>query len=134
MYREAIDPELHEFVKALRERQFIPQKTRRKLKRKNEFNIIDSESIFIDEIYSKPPKKNYATNKTDVYHIDDFWSLDILDLKDNGPENIRRYRYILGEVDDFSKFGWKTPLKNKNAQTIKYSSDNIFISSKENQI
>ena len=38
--------------------------------------------IFINEIYSKPPKKNYATNKTDVHHIDDIWSLDILDLKD----------------------------------------------------
>ena len=31
--------------------------------------------LFIDEIYSKPPKKNYPTNKTDVYHIDDIWSL-----------------------------------------------------------
>ena len=27
--------------------------------------------IFINEIYSKPPKKNYFTNKTGVYHIDD---------------------------------------------------------------
>ena len=44
--------------------------------------------IFIYEIYSKPPKKNYATNKTDVYHIDEIWSLDILDLKDNGPKEI----------------------------------------------
>ena len=44
--------------------------------------------IFINEIYSKPPKKNYATNKTDVYHIEDFWSLEILDLKDYGPKTI----------------------------------------------
>ena len=42
--------------------------------------------IFINEIYSKPSKKNYSTNKTDVYHIDDMWSLDISDLKDYGPE------------------------------------------------
>ena len=42
---------------------------------------------FINEIYSKPPKKNYDTNKTDVYHIDDIWSLAILDLKDYRPEN-----------------------------------------------
>ena len=27
--------------------------------------------IFINEIYSKGPKRNYATNKTDVYYIDD---------------------------------------------------------------
>ena len=86
--------------------------------------------IFINEIYSKPPKRNYATNKTDVYHIDDIWSLDILDLEDYGPENNRGYRYVLVTIDNFSKFGWTVPLKNKNAQTIKDSFENILISSK----
>ena len=86
--------------------------------------------IFINEIYSKPPKKNYPTNKTDVYHIDDMWSLDILDLKDYGPENNKGYRYVLVVIDNFSKFGRTVPLKNKNAQTIKDSFENIIINSK----
>ena len=43
--------------------------------------------IFINEIYSKPPRKNYSTNKTDVYLIDDIFSLDILVLKAYGPGN-----------------------------------------------
>ena len=86
--------------------------------------------IFINEIYSKPPKKNYITNKTDVYFIDDIWSLDILDLKDYGPENNRGYRYVLVTIDNFSKYGWTIPLKNKNAQTIKDSFENILINSK----
>ena len=86
--------------------------------------------IFINEIYSKPPKRNYATNKTDVYYIDDIWSLDILDLKDYGPENNRGYRYVLVTIDNFSKYGWTIPLKNKNAQTIKDSFENILITSK----
>ena len=86
--------------------------------------------IFINEIYSKPPKRNYNTNKTDVYHIDDIWSLDILDLKDYGPENNRGYRYVLVTIDNFSKFGWTIPLKNKNAQTIKDSFENILTNSK----
>ena len=86
--------------------------------------------IFINEIYSKGPKKNYDTNKTDVYHIDDTWSLDILDLKDYGPENNRGYRYVLVIIDNFSKFGWTIVLKNKNAITIKNSSENILTSSK----
>ena len=86
--------------------------------------------IFINEIYSKPPKKNYITNKTDVYHIDDIWSLDILDLKDYGPENNRGYRYVLVTIDNFSKFGWTLPLKNKNAQTIKDSFEIILTNSK----
>ena len=59
--------------------------------------------IFINEIYSKPPERNYPTNKTDVYHNDDIWSLDILDLKDYGPENNRGYRYVLVITDNFSK-------------------------------
>ena len=86
--------------------------------------------IFIYEIYSKPPKRNYPTNKTDVYHIDDVWSLDILDLKNYGPENNRGYRYVLVTIDNFSKFGCTVPLKNKNAQTVKDSFENILIKSK----
>ena len=86
--------------------------------------------IFINEIYSKPPKKYYPTNKTNVYYIDDIWSLDILDLKDYGPKNNRGYRYVLVIIDNFSKFGWTIPLKNKNAQTIKDSFENILTNSK----
>ena len=47
--------------------------------------------LFINETYSKGSKRNYVTNKTDGYHIDDVWSLDILDLIDYGPGNNRRY-------------------------------------------
>ena len=86
--------------------------------------------LFINEIYSKPPKKYFATNKTDVYFIDDIWSLDILDLKDYGHKNNRGYRYVLVVIDDFSRFGWTILLKNKNAQTIIDSFENILISSK----
>ena len=86
--------------------------------------------IFINEIYSKPPKRNYNTNKRDVYPIDDIWSLDILDLKDYGSKNNRGYRYVLVIIDNFSKFGWTIPLKNKNAQTIKDSLENILTNSK----
>ena len=86
--------------------------------------------IFVNEIYSKPPKKNYDTNKTDVYYIDDIWSLDMIDLKDYSPKNNRGYRYVLVTIDNFSKYGWTIPLKNKNAQTIKDSFKIILISSK----
>ena len=40
--------------------------------------------IFIDELYSKPPKTNYITNKTKVYLNDDIWPLGMIDLKDYG--------------------------------------------------
>ena len=65
--------------------------------------------IFINEIYSKPLKRNYVTNRTDVYLINDIWSLNMLDLKDYGPENGKRYGYVLVIIDNFSKFGWTFP-------------------------
>ena len=40
-------------------------------------------------------KQNYTTKKTDVYHLDDAWSLDILDLKDNGPEKKDIDKFLL---------------------------------------
>ena len=69
--------------------------------------------VFIDEIFSKGPERNYITHKTDVYHIDDIWSLGILDLKDYGPENNRGYRYVLMIIDNCSKFGRTVTLKKK---------------------
>ena len=69
--------------------------------------------LFINEIYSQPPKQNYATNRTNVYYIDDVWSLEILDLNDYGPENNRGYRCVLVVFDNFSEFGSTLPLKNK---------------------
>ena len=53
---------------------------------------------------------NFATNKTDVYHVDDIWSLDKLDLKDYGPENYRGYRDVLVIRDNFNKNSWTVPL------------------------
>ena len=70
---------------------------------------------FLSEIYSKPPTKNYATNETYVFYIDNIWSLDILDLKDNGIENNRGDRYVLVVIDKFSKFDWTVLLRSKNA-------------------
>ena len=53
-----------------------------------------------------------------------------MDLKDCGTENNRGYRYVLVIIDNFSKFGWTVPLKNKNAQTIKDSFENILLKAK----
>ena len=72
--------------------------------------------IFINESYSKAPKNNYPTNKADAYHIDDIWSLDILNLKEYGVENNGGYRYVLVIMDNLSKFGWTVLVKNKKAQ------------------
>ena len=68
--------------------------------------------VFINQIYTKPLKKN-PTNKTNVYHIDDICSLDTLGLKDYDPENKGGYRHVSVVINKFSKFGWTNPLKNE---------------------
>ena len=78
----------------------------------------DLTKIFVDEIYSKPPMRNYPTNKTIIKSIDDTWSSDLLDMNDYGPKNNKGFRYILVVIDNFSKFGWTIPLKNKYGQSI----------------
>ena len=90
--------------------------------------------IFIDGVYSKPPKKNYPTNRTVVYHIDVIWSLHTLDLKVYGPQNNRRFGYVLVEIDNFSNFVWTVPLKNKNPQIITDYFEMFFITPEQNQV
>ena len=54
----------------------------------------DLTKIFIDEIYSSPPKKNYETNKIVYNHIDEIWSIDLDDMIDYKISNNKEFRYI----------------------------------------
>ena len=74
--------------------------------------------------------RNYSTNKTIIKSIDDTWSSDLLDMNDYGPKNNKGYRYILVVIDNFSKFGWTFPLKNKYAQSITDAFSQIIKTSK----
>ena len=60
--------------------------------------------IFIDEIYSKPPKKNYPTNKITYNYIDEIWSIDLADFSDYKTSNNKSYRYIFIVIDNFKIF------------------------------
>ena len=90
-------------------------------------------TIFRNQIYAKASKNIYASNKTDVYYIDDTWSVDLLDLNDYGPKNNKSYGYILVVIDNFSKFEWTLPLKNKSAQ-LSIDSLRTLKHQKENQV
>ena len=68
---------------------------------------------FIDEIYSKPPKKNYETNKLVYNHIDEIWSIDLADMIDYNTSNNKGYRYRFVIFDNFSKHLSGISLKNQ---------------------
>ena len=86
--------------------------------------------MFFDEIYSKPPKKNYPSNKITYNHLDEIWSIDLADMIDYKTSNIKGNRYILVIIDNFSTFVWCIPLKNKHSQTITHEFSNIITTSK----
>ena len=90
----------------------------------------DLTKIFIDEIYSKAPKKNYPTNKIVYNHIDEIWSVDLADMIDYKISNNKGYRYIFIIIDNYSKYLWAIPLKNKYSQTITNEFSNILATSK----
>ena len=71
----------------------------------------DLTKIFINEIYSKPPLRNYPTNKVVYNHIVDIWSIDLADFSDYKTSNNKGFRYIFITSDNFSKYLSAIPLK-----------------------
>ena len=90
----------------------------------------DLTKIFIDEIYSTPPKKNYPTNKIVYNHLDEIWSIDLADFSDYKTSNNKGFRYIFILIDNFSNYLWTIPVKNKYSQTITNEFSNILTKSK----
>ena len=86
--------------------------------------------IFVDEIYSKPPRKNYPTNKIVYNSVDEIWSIDLADFSDYKTSNNKGFRYIFVIIDNYSKYLWAIPLKNKYSQTITEEFSNILTKSK----
>ena len=86
--------------------------------------------IFIDEFYSTPPRKNFPTNKIIYNHIDEIWSIGLADFSDYKTSNNKGYRYIFIVIDNFSKYLWAIPLKNKYSQPITNEFSNILTISK----
>ena len=89
---------------------------------------------FFDEIYSKAPKINYPTNKIKYNHIDEVWSIDLADFLDYKTSIIRGLRYIIIIIDNFSKYLWAIPLKNKHSQTITNEFSNILTTTKRKHL
>ena len=85
---------------------------------------------FVDEIYSKPRKKNYPTNWIIYIPFDENWSIDLADMIDYKISNNKEFRYIFIVIENSSKYLWAIPLKKKNIQTITKEFSKILKTSK----
>ena len=64
----------------------------------------DLTKIILDEIYSKPPRRNYPTNKIIYKHIDEIWSIDSADFSGYKTSNNKGFRYIFVIIDNYSNY------------------------------
>ena len=74
--------------------------------------------IFIDEIYSKEPMRNYPSNTIFYNHIDEIWSLDLADIVYYKISDNKGFRYMFIIIDNFAKYLWTITLKNRNSKTV----------------
>ena len=51
-------------------------------------------------------------------YIDECFSIDLLDLTDYGADNNNGFRYVLTCIDNFSKYAFGIPIKDKSSKTI----------------
>ena len=73
--------------------------------------------------------KNYPTNKIIFNHIDEIWSIDLVDMIDFKISNNKGFRYLFIVIDNFSKYLFAIPFKNKYSQTITNEFSNILTTS-----
>ena len=74
--------------------------------------------------------RNYPTYRIVYNHVDEIWSIDLADFLEYKFSNNKGYRYIFIIIDNFSKYLWAIPLKNKYSQTITNEFSNISTTSK----
>ena len=94
----------------------------------------DLTKISIDNFYSKPPSKNYPTNKIVYNNIDEIWSIDLADMIDYKTSNNKGDRFFFIIIDTSSNSLWAIYLKNKNSQTKTNEFSNILTKSKRKHL
>ena len=70
----------------------------------------DLTKIFIDEKYTKAPRKIIENNKR-LYNHNEIWSFDLAEMIDYKISNNKGFSYMFIIIDNFSKHLWRVSLK-----------------------
>ena len=73
----------------------------------------------------KIAKHRFVRRQTIANAIDEFWQVDLIDVKDLKQFN-SNYQYLLTCICVLSKYAWVTPLKNKTAEGCAVAFEDIF--------
>ena len=74
---------------------------------------------------NKPSIQKFERQKVIVNHINEIHSTDLVDMTQYSKMN-RGYKYILTNIDIFSKYAYAYPIKSKKIQDIKLCFEKIF--------
>ena len=103
-------------------------KSKRKLGLGNNFTMED-----LSNELNKPSIQKFERQKVIVNHINEIHSTDLVDMTQYSKMN-RGYKYILTNIDVFSKYAYAYPLKSKKIHDIKPCFEKIFKNNKPKYI
>lgn len=83
-----------------------------------------SKRQLIDELH-KSVLKNFKRRKVVIKGIDETWQADLIDMSTYAKQN-KGFHFILTVIDNFSKYAWAIPLKNKNADSVTDAMEKIL--------
>ena len=85
----------------------------------------DIKKALVNELH-KPARRNYPRRKVDIRGIDETWQADLVIMNAYSDEN-NGYKNLLTVIDNFSKYAWAVPLKDKSGDAITAALKSIFI-------
>ena len=103
-------------------------KTKKTLGLGNNFTMED-----LSNELNKPSIQKFERQKVIVNHINEIHSTDLVDMTQYSKMN-RGYKYILTNIDVFSKYAYAYPLKSKKTHDIKPCFEKIFKNNKPKYI
>ena len=103
-------------------------KTKKTLGLGNNFTMED-----LSNELNKPSIQKFERQKVIVNHINEIHSTDLVDMTQYSKMN-RGYKYILTNIDVFSKYAYAYPLKSKKIHDIKLCFEKIFKNNKPKYI
>lgn len=83
-----------------------------------------SKRQLVEELH-KSVRKNFKRRKVIIKGLDETWSADLVDMSAYSKQN-KGFHFILTVIDNFSKYAWVVPLKNKNAESTTNAMRGIF--------
>lgn len=74
----------------------------------------------------KPVRKNFPRRKVEIRGIDETWQADLVDMQAYSKVN-SGHNFLLTVIDNFSKFAWAVPLKNKSGREVTKALKSILV-------